>query len=77
MFLDLVKAESQKPGTECRVATILRALDKAERAELVEALQSSFAAAAIARALTKMGHDCGPTTITRHRRGDCVCGKAS
>lgn len=76
MFLDLVKAESQKPGTECRVASILRSLEKAEKAELSAALEGHFAAAAIARALTKMGHDCGPTSITRHRRGECICGKA-
>ena len=75
MFLDLVKAEAQKPGTECRIATILRSLDKTEKAELEAALQSHFAAAAIARALTKIGHECGPTTITRHRRGECICGK--
>ena len=77
MFLDLVKQESQKPGTECRVATILDGLDKAERTELQAALVGHFSAAAIARALTKMGHEIGPTSVTRHRRGDCLCGKAS
>ncbi|MBU3748701.1 MAG: hypothetical protein FGM36_15680 [Burkholderiaceae bacterium] len=76
MFLDLVKQESQRPGTECRVWTILTSLEKAERAELDAALNGHFSAAAIARALVKMGHDCGPTSITRHRRGECLCGKA-
>lgn len=77
MFLDLVKQESQRPGTECRVWTILASLDKAEQVELETALNSHFSAAAIARALVKMGQECGPTSITRHRRGECLCGKAS
>lgn len=76
MFLDIVKQESQRPGTECRVATVLKELDKAERAELEAAIAGHFAAAAIARALTKIGHECGPTSITRHRRGECICGKS-
>jgi len=77
MFLDLVKQESQKPGTECRVKTILDGLEKAEKAELVAALTGQFSSAAIARALTKMGQECGPTSVTRHRRGECLCAKGS
>lgn len=76
MFLDLVKAESQRPGTECRIGTILKRLNKAEQAELRSALESHFSAAAIARALRKMDLDCKPGSITRHRRGECICGKA-
>jgi hypothetical protein len=77
MFLDLVKQESQKPGTECRLGTILDSLEKAEKAELLAALSGNFSSAAIARALTKMGQEIGPTSVTRHRRGECLCGKAA
>lgn len=75
MFLDLVKQESVRPGTECRIAQILKSLEKGERAELESAIAGDFTAAAIARALTRLGHKCGPTSINRHRRGDCICGR--
>lgn len=73
MFLDLVKSEALRPGTVCRVAEIRAALVKDEQLELDAAIAGHFSAAAIARAINKLGHDIGPTSVTRHRRNECAC----
>lgn len=76
MFLDLVKKEIIRSGTVCRVAEVRQALVKDEQLELDAAIAGNFAATAICRALNKIGHEIGATSINRHRRGECACSKS-
>lgn len=69
-----VTATSRK-GLPCGVATVLDALDAADRADLRTLLESEVAGVHIARALTNRGHEIKGHTIQRHRHGDCACGR--
>lgn len=76
-------AQATKKGPDCSIATILANLPPDEAQVLIDALnapQTVWPHAAIARALgdeTEMGEHAVrvlPTTVGRHRKGDCACG---
>ena len=73
---DAIKAETRGTGTKCGVKALNLAKDI--RADLDAALaDTTVTAAAIARALTSLGHQVSRSTIARHRSGECQCGRAS
>lgn len=76
-LLSDIEAETLAPGYQCGIARILEALDVTERNELEHAINRAdkYTNAAIARALAKRGHKAEAFTVSRHRRGDCRCGK--
>lgn len=73
---DAIKVETRGSGSRCTVETLKLAKDI--RADLDAALaDAAVTSAAIARALTSLGHQVARSTIARHRSGECQCGRAS
>jgi hypothetical protein len=71
-----IAANAKKKGTRCTVRTLLDNLPVGERADLQAALDNPIvAASAISRGLASVGYEVGQHVITRHRRGDCLCGR--
>jgi hypothetical protein len=62
----------------CGYQTLLNTLDKPDQIDL-EAAMSDFGiqCSAIERALRQRGNNITATTLRRHRRGDCACGRTS
>lgn len=70
--------ESTAPQTNCRVREIADNLPDADKNAFMDAVNNeNITAPAIERALKKNGYPVAGTTIRRHRRGDCSCGKPS
>jgi hypothetical protein len=65
---------AMRKGPQCSVAAILDALDDSDRAALVAAFASTQPSTSIARALLTINVRIAPTTLSRHRRGECSCG---
>lgn len=70
--------ESTAPQTNCRVREIADSLPEGDKDAFIDAINDeNIAAPAIERALKKNGYPVASTTIRRHRRRDCSCGKPS
>jgi len=62
----------------CGYQTLLDTLDKPDQVDLETAMSDhSIQGSAIERALRQRGHGITATTLRRHRRGDCSCGRTS
>ena len=62
----------------CGYQTLLDTLDKPDQVDLETAMSDhSIQGSAIERALRHRGHSITATTLRRHRRGDCSCGRTS
>ena len=73
---DAIKAEARAVGGTCTVPGFVALLPKEIRADFNAAIEAGKQTAAIARALRKIGHPIGDSTLRRHRRGECACGRA-
>ena len=74
----LLAAEANKPGPYCTVARALATMSKKDAATLVEAFSNNaHTTSAIARAVNKLGlpFTIGLHAVTRHRKGECACGR--
>jgi len=70
--------ENTSPQTSCRVRVIAENLSDGDKDAFMDAVNNEdITAPAIERALRKNGISVAGTTIRRHRRGDCSCGKPS
>lgn len=75
-LLDDFRNEPTRTGTLCRVHQIRELLEAGEVADLDDALRDrTITAAAIERVLGRKGLKITATSITRHRRQECNCGK--
>ena len=73
---DAVAGEFRQSGTRCHVAIVRAQLVGTEIAdEFEQMLSDGTAATALSRGLRKLGYQLSDFTITRHRRGDCACGR--
>lgn len=71
---DALRQETAPNKEKCQVALVRAQLNDTDLATLNMALANpKVSAAAIARALTDIGHPTKQHTMTRHRRGDCSC----
>lgn len=62
----------------CGYQTLLDSLDKPDQVDLETAMSDpTIQGSAIERALRQRGHSITSTTLRRHRRGDCCCGRTS
>lgn len=62
----------------CGYQTLLETLDKPDQVDLEAAMNDhGIQGSAIERALRQRGHAITATTLRRHRRGDCCCGRTS
>ena len=62
----------------CGYQTLLDTLDKPDQVDLETAMSDfSIQGSAIERALRQRGHSITATTLRRHLRGDCSCGRTS
>ena len=74
-LLDALNNEvARRKGPQCSIVAILDALDDDDRAALVAAFVSDQPSTSIARALLTVNVRIAPTTLARHRRGECSCG---
>lgn len=75
LIKDILK-ENLSPQTNCKVREIADLLPKEDKDAFIDAINDeTITAPAIERALKKNGFAVAGTTIRRHRRGDCSCGK--
>lgn len=74
-FITALKAETAKSagGRSCSVARILAT--SSDAADIRVALATDVDSSTIARALIASGVIVSATTVRRHRRGDCPCGR--
>lgn len=77
-LLDDIKNEGTKVGPQCGVRLALEAMSKADRVDLEAALADriNITAAQITRALAKRNIDIQASTLLRHRKRECGCGKS-
>lgn len=75
MSLAAAIAASKTPGGQtCTTRVVRGQLTPSDQADLDTALaDESTSTAAIARALTSIGHKISASALQRHRRGDCGC----
>lgn len=74
---DALAAESAKktqPGPRCTVGQLLLTLDDDDRKALNEAIFSDMQLEPIAAAIRSTGVQMSSMTVSRHRRGLCLCG---
>lgn len=69
---DAIASETTRKGPRCDTGRLLEQLPADQQADLLAAFDSDVTTAAIVRALTKLGHRV-PTTVGRHRNGECSC----
>lgn len=74
-FSDALAAQTLSKGPDCSFVAIKANLDKDDLAALTAALDGSTPSTLIERALRDIGVNITSTTIRRHRRGDCGCGR--
>lgn len=66
---------SRRIGARCSVAKITPVLTEDQVLTLTGALASSYSAATIATVVSGWGFPIGTSTMQRHRRHECSCGK--
>lgn len=70
------EASKQKKGPSCTFGVLRGSFDEKDRAVLDEVMaDESYTSAGIARKLRELGHNIGEHTVSKHRRGDCLCGR--
>jgi hypothetical protein len=70
--------ENKAPQMNCRVREMFDLVPPEDKKALMSAIDNEeITAPAIERALKKNGFSIAGTTIRRHRRGECSCGKPS
>ena len=74
---DAIKAEARVIGGTCTVPGFVAELPKEIRADFNSAIKAGVQTAQLVRGLRKLGHHIGESTLRRHRRGECSCGRAS
>ena len=75
-LLDDFRNEPSRVSAQCRVEIIRSAMTTADVTDLDDALADvTITAAAIERVLARKGIKIKSASITRHRRGECTCGK--
>lgn len=75
LLQDIIK-ENTSTQTKCRIREIADALLGEDRDAFISAVNDeNITAIAIERALKKNGYPVASTTVRRHRRGECSCGK--
>lgn len=73
-LLDEIKATAQRGKNQCKFGALLDSLDKADRAEVEQALQdSSISVLAIVTVLHSHGYITSKTNLRDHRKGLCCC----
>lgn len=71
-FAEALRQEQPHKGPRCSIGALLAELEPDNAAQLRKALDApGVQHAQIARALRAIGHNVGPTTISRHRSGEC------
>lgn len=76
-LLDEIKDEqaSSRKGPSCGVCTLLVEMDKSDSADLKAALaDTTVYATVIAKALSRRDIRVNASTISRHRKGECMGG---
>jgi len=68
----LAAARRKRKGPLCTVCQLMTTLDDDNREALEEAFASTMTSTAISDALREEQIRILPTTIARHRRGDCL-----
>jgi hypothetical protein len=78
-LLNAIKsAPASLPGPKCGVYTLRTVLSDADRKDLDVALTDIMISnKAIMMALNARGFSIGLQSVSRHRRGDCSCGRTS
>lgn len=75
-LLDEFRSEASRAGVYCRVAIVREQMNVDDLVAFDDALKDrSITAAAIERVLTRKGLKLQASSITRHRRLECTCGK--
>lgn len=73
---EALEAQTKKTqGPPCAIGVALTELDAADAIALTQALASDMQSTMIARAMSSTGIRVASTTVGRHRRGDCACGR--
>lgn len=74
-FADSLAQQLQtRNGPPCGISVVLQSVDAKDRADIIAALDNAdIAGTIIARALKNGGHKIGPSTVNRHRNGECLC----
>lgn len=76
-FAERARAQARRAGAVCTVSIVLSSMEPGYRAEVEEALADpTIQGTAISRVLAQDSFKVSGLTISRHRRGDCVCGKS-
>lgn len=73
--IDLSEFEAQRGGSGPRCTMSRLGLDPEQQAKLTAALASTLPSSAISKVLRAWGHHVGESTVSRHRRGLCCCGR--
>lgn len=77
-LLNDILNENTVKETNCRIREIADSLPNEDKNAFMGAINDeNISAPAIERALKKNGYSVAGTTIRRHRRGECSCGKPS
>jgi hypothetical protein len=72
----LTEAAPARRGGTCHVALLLPQLDDEDRAAFLAALGNpSLSPKRLASLMRDHGHDVGDSSIGRHRKGECRCGR--
>ena len=75
-LLDEFRNERARAGTPCRVAVVRDTMNADDLVALDDAMKDhTITAAAIERVLARKGIRLTATSITRHRRQECIYGK--
>lgn len=75
LLKDILDENAAQP-MNCRVREMFDLVPPEDRKALISAIENEeISAPAIERALKKNGFPIAGTTIRRHRRGECSCGK--
>ena len=71
--LEVEAARAVVKGPRCTVGQLLKTLDKEDAAALRECIASDMQLENIARAIRETGVQMSAMTVSRHRRGLCLC----
>jgi hypothetical protein len=72
---EIVAQNNSAKGPPCGLVAVYNSLQPADQADLTGALNDTeIRTTAIRRALAARGFQVSDHTISRHRRGECLCG---
>lgn len=78
LLFDITAMNSARYIPVCGFKTLYNTLTEEDQVDLEEAMADpTIQGSAIERALRQRGHTITSTTLRRHRRGDCSCGRIS